>query len=677
MDGTGSATERLVGSRQVDTVGTSAAPVQGALGGWRVSPVPDPAPSIQQSRQAGETAGADVQRKPMDSREAKASPVSEGGREPPSGQAREGRPPEQRPQSSPSQTPERRLPWLTPDEETARRRFDARVDALLDEDDVSEHQSQSLYAVADILSQVEAEILSVDKLLERARTEWLGQEEWRKLSSLLRSNKHDLPLYRSRLAAELGRLVQGGVLSAAEATLASGSLQRLADTHDYLTSSGLPCADLVRRIESKLPTGPGKQVAVDSRFVSGRLLRAGLAEGLPLHDGAGASPEARYRHVADLDQTNLANSLGEPLFQALRHRVIGAPELDGGMLRRLADDDLKAFVGTLSIGAAGIPLSGPARESRAADLCGRIRADPDVAERCAAAMRTEAGRGSARELAALALAANPQQLQWALGGETAQVRLVAISLVQADDFEAWTAQRDALAELESASPLELRVQGVTGEPCTVLADVQVRQFSLSAEQEKLDANPLYASPRERSGRLKAFADLLGGENSRELGGAAMAGVDAIESHVQEMGHSVRGLEDQYLQSVQEHGGDHPESLDIGHALIREKEDRDFMARRARTLREAGQQLKALWMAEGDWPAGADVHRLAASRLALAAYLMGEMPLLSCNGDRQPIAELDAEVKFIAAVADHQGGHLLELDADEVVWMAARRDFSSQ
>ncbi|MCY4563328.1 MAG: hypothetical protein OXE40_02475, partial [Gammaproteobacteria bacterium] len=196
-------------------------------------------------------------------------------------------------------------------------------------------------------------------------------------------------------------------------------------------------------------------------------------------------------------------------------------------------------------------------------------------------------------------------------------------------------------------------------------------------REKLDANPLYAAPRETAGRLKALTALLGDEHSRELGGAVMASVDGLESHVREMSHSVQGLEDDHLQSVQEHGDDHPASLDIGHVLVRQQEDRDFMARRARTLREAGQQLKALWLAEGDWPAGAEAHRLAASRLALAAHLMGETPLLNCTGDRQPVAQLDAEVKFIATVADHQDGHLLEVDADKVVWMPARRDFPPQ
>ena len=572
---------------------------------------------------------------------------------------------------------ERRLPWLTPDEEAARRGFDAKVDELLDADDLTDQQTDSLYAVADILSQVEDETRSVDKLLERARTGWLNSQDWRKLSSLLRSNRHDLHIYTSRLAAELGGLVEASVLSVTDATLARESLQRLADSHNYLTSSGLPWADLVRRIETILPIGPGKPVAVDSRFVPGGLLRARLADGLPSGDSADASPEARYRHVADLEQTNLANHLGEPLFSALRHRVIGAPELDRGMLTRLADHELKALVGTLPIGEARMPRADSTEEQQAAYRCSRIRDDPEFAEHCAWAMRTEVCRGSARELAATALLTDPQQLQWGLGGEIARVHLFSVSLLQADDFETWSAQRDALDELESGSPLELRVHGVTGEPCTILANVEVRQFALSAGREKLDANPLYAAPRERAGRLKAMTGLLGDENSRDLGGAVVASVEAMELQVRDASHDLYALEEDHLQSVQEHGDDHPASLDIGHALVRQKEDRDFMARRARTLRETGQQLKALWLAGGDWPAGAEAHRLAASRLALAAHLMGETPLLSCSGDRQPVAQLDAEVKFIATVADHQDGRLLEVDADKVVWMQARRDFSPQ
>ena len=51
---------------------------------------------------------------------------------------------------------------------------------------------------------------------------------------------------------------------------------------------------------------------IDSRFVSGRLLRAGLTDGLPSVDSADASPEAWYLHVADLDQTNLATVGANP-----------------------------------------------------------------------------------------------------------------------------------------------------------------------------------------------------------------------------------------------------------------------------------------------------------------------------------------------------------------------------
>ena len=679
MDGSGSATERVVESRQADTAGAGAASDQGALGSRRVSPISEgaPGPSIQQGRQAGKIAGADVKCKPMDSRVTEAFPSSEGSPGSPFGQGGSGQAPERQPQSPPSQMRERRLPWLAPHEEAARRRFDAKVDDLLDADGTTGRQSESLCAVADILSQVEDETRSVDNLLERARSGWLSPQDWRKMSSLFRSNRHDLNIYRSRLAAELSGLVEAGVLSAADAELARQSLQRLAETHGYLTSSDLPWADLVRRIDTKLPIGPGKQVVIDSRFVSGRLLRAGLADGLPSVDSADASPEAWYLHVADLDQTNLANGRGEPLFSGLRHRVIGAPELDGGSLRRLTDHELKALVGSLYIGEASMQVAETARERQLAYCCRRIQSEPEFAEQCAEAMRAEACRGRARELAAMALVTDPQQLQWALGGQTARLRLVSISLLQANDFGTWSAQRDALAELESGRPIELRVRGVTGEPCTVLADVEVRQFALSAKRERLDADPPYAAPRETAGRLKALTALLGDESSRELGGAVMASVDGMESQIKEMGHGVHGLEDDYLQSVQEHGDDHPASLDIGNALARQKEDRDFMARRACTLREAGQQLKALWLAEGDWPAGAETRRLAASRLALAAHLMGETPLLSCIGDRQPIAQLDAEVKFIAAVADHQDGHLLEVDADKVVWMPVRRDFPPQ
>ena len=313
----------------------------------------------------------------------------------------------------------------------------------------------SLYAVADVLSHVEQETLQADDLLKQSRTEWLRTDEWRKLSCLIRGNKHALPLYRSRLNVELDRLVEWGALSSADASLVKESMQRLADTHSYLTSDDLPWANVCRRIETLLPIGPGKRVALDSRIVSGRALRGHLAGAYPSDDSA-VPWETRYKHVARLTQTNLANDKGQSIFSAIRHRVIGAPELCGELLGRLADDELKALVGALHIREENTDAAAGARELQIADCCLRIRNDPEFARRCAETMRIQACRDMARELAATALVADRAQWQWALGGETAELNLFSVSLLKPGDIETWAGQQNALAELNQGDPVELQ-----------------------------------------------------------------------------------------------------------------------------------------------------------------------------------------------------------------------------
>ena len=168
--------------------------------------------------------------------------------------------------------------------------------------------------------------------------------------------------------------------------------------------------------------------------------------------------------------------------------------------------------------------------------------------------------------------------------------------------------------------------------------------------------------------------LLGDENSPELGGEVMAGIGALNAARRELDEIEDDYNEDHTRAARDRGADHPETLEIGSIHSRVKEDLELIARRARTLEEAGKQLKALWLVEGDWPAGSDTHRHAAARLALVAHLMGETPLLSCMSDKDLTEQLDSEVKFLAAVADNQDGQLPPVDLDRVVWGSARSDF---
>lgn len=92
-----------------------------------------------------------------------------------------------------------------------------------------------------------------------------------------------------------------------------------------------------------------------------------------------------------------------------------------------------------------------------------------------------------------------------------------------------------------------------------------------------------------------------------------------------------------------------------------------LEKNARTLEDAGQRLKGLWQQAERWPAGAEPYRQVGARLALIGHLTGGMPLLSCAGGRLFTREPDAEIEFLATVADHRNGRLLPPGRDETVW----------
>ena len=101
---------------------------------------------------------------------------------------------------------------------------------------------------------------------------------------------------------------------------------------------------------------------------------------------------------------------------------------------------------------------------------------------------------------------------------------------------------------------------------------------------------------------------------------------------------------------------------------------ELLEKNARTLEDAVRQLKAERTAEEDWLSGEGQYLQVAARLALVAHLVGWTPLLSCASGRGLTDELDAEIKFLAAVAWSRGGRLPPFERDPRVREAAREEF---
>ena len=109
-------------------------------------------------------------------------------------------------------------------------------------------------------------------------------------------------------------------------------------------------------------------------------------------------------------------------------------------------------------------------------------------------------------------------------------------------------------------------------------------------------------------------------------------------------------------------------------LARLNAEEEHLENNARTLEEAGSQLKAILAGNGGLPRVADLYNTGAPRLALIAHLMGATPLLGCAKGCDYTEQVDREVKFLAAVAAHRQGHLPPIGRDLEVWERVRGDF---
>ena len=101
-----------------------------------------------------------------------------------------------------------------------------------------------------------------------------------------------------------------------------------------------PWEAISKRVRTTLPEATEKSVVVDSRIVPGKALAAHFAEDYT-SNGINCADRTQYKHVPNLALTTLTNAKGQTLFSGLRHGVIDAYNIDGKLLARLPDDELR------------------------------------------------------------------------------------------------------------------------------------------------------------------------------------------------------------------------------------------------------------------------------------------------------------------------------------------------
>ena len=459
-----------------------------------------------------------------------------------------------------------------------------------------------------------------------------------------------------------------------------------------------PWAPISRRVRTTLPETGGKSVVVESRIVPGKALAAHFAEDYA-SNGVNCADRTQYKHVPNLALTTLTNEKGQTLFSGLRHGVIDAYGIEGKRLARLPDDELRTMVGDLLVREGGVEPRSEGRERELDNLVTQIRSDPVQAAKSAEDMRVQASRDMAREMAVAALAADPEKLERALAGETVDIDLSSISLLTpdsirhvagknaSDERKMLNHQTAAFAELGRSGAIGLPVRDHEGRPRTVTANVNVRQFNFGVNAGAVQGARLGSvtvvpshAPGVRDIMGWGFAMRDNDPNLHKLLGPR--GTGWLDGDVAAKAHSMleqaRELHDGRLSELRADLAlaqpDSPDAAAAQREIAAVSEQVGSLEKNARTLVRAARDVKTIWENRDYRRGGGDPYKMV-SRLALVSHLMGETPLFNCKSGKDRTGQLDAEVKFLATVADERDGSIPPVDRDMEAWRSARNDFT--
>lgn len=652
------------------------------MGERRVTGTPAQPPSIGDSRQPGGVVGTSESRPGLHSRRATAEPAASGLGVQGSG-ARSYRPapvsyapPREREsvREAALHEPARKkvrltsapgfdeLPWLTAEQNKERRVLHARVAEWRERPEFPSQTKNDLKEALSLVSRIEIDLLRAGELLRGMRTKLLTEAEWRELTDLVERARANTPRRLGRAMGRLDHLVDTNTLSSAEGELLKGSLKQAVAAHDFLTSEELPWRGIVNCVELPLSADSGLTAVVESRVVPGAAFGSCFPRGYSWDESAVWIDKALSRHVPCLAHTTLTNAMGQMLFRGLHQGFMGIPGIHGSALQGLSDADLNRLVAEAVIWEWQNEAPEGFRR-RVEERCEWIRMGWAYADASARVVRHQASVWMAMESAAAALCSDPNKLQCAMDGETADIRLFDVALLTRDEFRPWTEHYGQHRTWQAGRELRLSLRGPEGELHPVAANCNVRQFALSVEDHGPDFSN-YAALNS------CVVKLLGRTDSRELGGDVRTRADDLRSRAAELGGELAAAGYERVRTLPPRALEHPHGPQTRNRVAGLQAEMARLEKNARALEQAGRQLKDMWTSLDEWPTGADAYDTAA-RLALVAYLMGETPVLSCPVGQDYAGRLDAEVKVLATVTDSHGGHVPPPHMDTAIWDPAR------
>ena len=441
----------------------------------------------------------------------------------------------------------------------------------------------------------------------------------------------------------------------------------------------------------------GKKHTCRSTIAPGRHLMKRFPK--PYKDnGIGCADRLQTDHVPNIAHTQLVAEDGETLFSGVRHGILDAYDYNEKRIRNFSDaqltqmartiyddqqsslrgvdtstlkqqlqaleeteDDGKSLTlnsGTDYWGGVGgdsesvsqlsyrkryLEKQITLRNEHVQEIVREIKSNPKRRKHYINEIRNSASRKMAQEALSAAIVSDPVKLEAALKGETIDVTMNSVALVTPD----WPRHKMGGSENERRmlknqvqglqslarghspdDPVKLTIRDDNGQLKEVKVNLKVRTFNFGVNDYAL-ARKVFPSnfPIWRNLMGWGFSTNLNNPQLKELLGPRRDG-------------ALGGAVADKLRKL-------------------EQSDEPKIQKQAVLLREAATQAKEIWKNRSFWSGNNEPYKMV-SRLTLTSHLMGETPLFNCKSGKDRTGQLDAEVKYLAAVG-HATGHIPEPD----------------
>ena len=520
------------------------------------------------------------------------------------------------------------------------------------------------------MKDTEASLERVEKLWETFGKEARSNAEWRDLYGRFCALHRDLAMNWAQVqvncdweeTTEAGGTPDTGVEKALQ-----GNFDAMRARFRSLGSH--PWFSLSRHIEAPLPSRPEGRLGVRSVIVPGTVIGAQMVAGYP----SGGSIEGicvdRYKHVPDLAFTGVVDAKERLLFDGMLHSFVPLNELDGKRLAQLSDDELKTLISGRSHGRGGRHGSSGAHDRQVNAQLRTIRSSGGAAAAFAAELKREAGASMVAELATAVLVSGPirrLEAQWDPGNP---MRLFSIAVLGAGDVEAFEGQFECFDRYDGRTPtiFQLLPIGVSGEPLLKTVPVEIRQLAFPSSDVGYDVTTRLQRQNDNVLRwlLGPLGEPLLGGHVKEWHRNARQTLSDLES--ERIQSELESLRLERSEAEADRG-----ALSLRNELTAKTiENKRTVTQVMIGVRETASRLKELWKMQADGRADDALRMHAAALAARLCYSIGYFPIISSRAGTKVAAQVDADIKLHATLANAGGGHLPSIDPGSAEWQAAR------